>query len=448
MLDTYICGSAKRLSPEAPCPVIDSCEAPVCKLGGAANVAYQIAMSGFNVSLWGMVGDDQPGDTIRRLLRESNVGDHAFTVDGESTTVKTRYIAGNHQQLLRVDNDSTYIAKATDADAALRLLHSGDYSVLVISDYSKGAVTAEVATKLIALCNRLTITSIVDIKDSVKEKYAGASVIKGNKKEFNDLFAELGLDSLAPLERKLSAACTALGSRCMVMTCGEEGICAYSADDGFVRRDARSIPIHDVTGAGDVVTAFLAMLSDADLTFAQKVEYANAAANRKVLQVGTGAVLLDDILHNSKLSTPCRVKTITRGKRVVFTNGCFDVIHSGHTRLLNAAKQQGDVLVVGLNSDASVKRLKGNRRPVNNFDSRAEVLSSLSAVDFVIEFAEDTPLELIQELCPDVIVKGGDYSESQIVGAEFVKSLGGRVVIVPLVENQSSTNILSRLDHE
>lgn len=449
MLDTYIYGKAKRLSPEAPCPVIDCCESPIHKLGGAANVAFQIALSGFNTSLWGVIGNDNSGLIVKNLLQENSIKSHISTSDFSSTTVKTRYLAGNHQQLLRVDNDATYISSINDADSLVQILQDNNYSVVVISDYGKGAISQDVAIKVISECNRLNITTIVDIKDKVRAKYNGVSVIKGNKSEFLSLFAELGLDSTSPIEHNLFESCKALSAKCVVMTCGNEGISAYSLSDGYVQCDADSISIHDVTGAGDMVTAFLAMLfDDESMTFSQKIEYANIAAHKKVSQVGTGLVLLDEVIHNSKITTAKHIKSLCDGKKVVFTNGCFDVLHNGHVRLLNKAKKHGDILVVGLNSDDSIKRLKGNHRPVNNFDCRAEILSSLSSVDFIIGFDEDTPIDLIKDLNPDVIVKGGDYSETEIVGAELVKNNGGNIVIIPFVENQSSTNILKRLGYE
>lgn len=449
MLDSYIHGKAKRLSPEAPCPVIENCEQPIYKLGGAANVAYQTALSGFDTSIWGVIGADDSGTIIKELLFNNNITDCLITPKGVTTTVKTRYLAGNHQQVLRVDNDCSYVSSHFDSDSIARLIENGSFSIVIISDYGKGALSEELASSVVAECKRLGISSIVDIKDDVKNKYIGATVVKGNIKEFYTLFSELGLSIESELEDKLIETCKALDANCVIMTCGNEGIIAYSKVDGFVRCDADCIPVHDVTGAGDVVTAFLAMLdTEQKLSFAEKIELANVAAHKKVSQVGTGSVMLDEVLNGCKIASLIQVKNLCKGKKIVFTNGCFDVLHNGHVRLLKNAKRQGDILVVGLNSDKSVKRLKGISRPVNSFDNRAEVLSSISYVDYVIEFDEDTPINLIKELNPSVLVKGGDYSESEIVGADYVKSHGGKVFIEPLVENQSSTNILNQLGYE
>lgn len=449
ILDSYIYGKVKRLSPEAPCPVVDCCKAPIFKLGGAANVAFQISQSGLKVSLYGVIGEDPNGTEVKKLISENGIIDNVRLSPNTNTTIKTRYLALNHQQLLRVDNDSTCSSTIEDIEAAIRLIRSGDYSTLVISDYAKGVITSEFASKVISECKRNNIISIVDIKSNVKSKYYGASVVKGNRKEFHTLFHELGLDSDASEEYNLSKVCHALAANVVVMTCGEDGIVAYSLNDGYIKCDTNNVPVYDVTGAGDIVTAFLAILiPDSSYTFKQKIEYANIAANKKVSQVGTGCVLLDDVLNNNKITTTDIVRRLAKGKKIVFTNGCFDVLHAGHVQLLNKAKQHGDILVVGLNSDDSIKRIKGAKRPINKFDCRAEVLSSISSIDFIVKFEEDTPITLIEELNPAVLVKGGDYSEKEIVGYDYVTSHGGTVVIIPFEYNQSSTKILKSLGYE
>lgn len=449
MLDTYIYGKAKRLSPEAPCPVIDCCEEPIHKLGGAANVAYQIARSGINVTLWGVVGNDKYGVIVKKLIAENGISDEVISSSGASTTVKTRYLAGNYQQLLRVDEDSTYVSSDEEITSLLHLLQEGNFSTLVISDYAKGIITPMLASTVIKKCKSESISTIIDIKTNAVDKSKWATLVKGNRSEFDLLFKEIGIAPDLEIDTKLSEVCQRLNTNAVVMTCGKDGICAYSLQEGYVMCDADNVPIHDVTGAGDVVTAFLGiLLSDNSYSFKQKVEFSNIAAHKKVSQVGTGTVMLDEILNNNKIATPDIVKRLTKGKRIVFTNGCFDVLHAGHVSLLNNAKRQGDILVVGLNSDASVKRLKGEKRPVNTFECRAEVLASMSVVDFIVKFDEDTPIRLIQDLNPSVLVKGGDYVETDIVGYDYVKNNGGRVLVIPFVSNQSSTHILKSLGYE
>lgn len=449
MLDTYIYGTAKRLSPEAPCPVIECCEEPIYKLGGAANVAYQIAQSGLNVTLWGIVGNDKSGVIVKRLLSENGISDEVISSNSVSTTVKTRYLAGNYQQLLRVDEDSTYISSEEDISSLINLIQEGNFTTLVISDYAKGIITPILASNAITECKRKSIPSIIDIKSNAVDKSQGATLVKGNRSEFDLLFKEIGIAPNLEIEDKLSEVCQRLNTAAVVMTCGNDGICAYSWHDGYIKCAADNVPIHDVTGAGDVVTAFLGILiSNNKYSFQQKIEFANIAAHKKVSQVGTGTVILDEVLNNNKITTPDIIRRLAKGKRIVFTNGCFDVLHIGHVSLLANAKQQGDILVIGLNSDASVKRLKGEKRPVNTFECRADVLASLSVVDFIVKFDEDTPLRLIQDLNPSVLVKGGDYVETDIVGYDYVKNNGGRVLVIPFVPNQSSTHILKSLGYE
>jgi len=449
MLDTYIYGTAKRLSPEAPCPVVECCEEPIHRLGGAANVAYQIAQSGLNVTLWGIVGNDKYGIIVKKLLAENNIFDKVKLSNDTTTTVKTRYIAGNHQQLLRVDKDSNYTSSQDDITSLIQLLQEKNYTTLVISDYAKGLITPMLASNVISVCIRKSIPSLIDIKSNAVDKSQWTTIVKGNRSEFDLLFKEIGVDPNLAIEEKLSEVCHSLHTTAVVMTCGKDGICAYSLQDGYVKCDADNVPIHDVTGAGDVVTAFLGiLLSNDSYSFQQKIEIANVAAHKKVSQVGTGTVVLDDILHFNKITTPDIVKRKAKGKRIVFTNGCFDILHIGHVSLLASAKRQGDILVIGLNSDSSVKRLKGENRPVNTFENRAKVLASLSVVDYIIEFDEDTPLRLIKDLNPSVLVKGGDYVISDIIGNDYVTNNGGKVLVFPFVPNQSSSQILKYIGYE
>lgn len=449
MLDIYIYGRAMRLSPEAPCPVIDCCESPVYKLGGAANVAYQITQSDLKVTLWGAVGNDNNGVLVKELLADNGITDKVKLSDGTDTTIKTRYLAGNYQQVLRVDNDSKYTSCEEDIISLIQLIQEGNFTSVIISDYSKGIISPKLASDIITECRRNNIPSIIDIKCNALSKSKGASLVKGNRNEFDLLFKEMGLASNLKIETKLSEVCHNLNTNAVVMTCGNDGICAYSLYDGYVKCDADNVPIHDVTGAGDVVTAILGILfSDDSYTFQQKIEFANIAAHKKVSQIGTGTILLDEVINNNKITSPNTIKRLAKGKRIVFTNGCFDVLHAGHVSLLAKAKRQGDILVVGLNSDASVKRLKGEKRPVNSFESRAEVLSSISVVDYIVKFDEDTPLRLIEELNPSVLVKGGDYVKTDIVGYDYVTNNGGNVLVVPFVPHQSSSNILKAIGYE
>lgn len=233
------------------------------------------------------------------------------------------------------------------------------------------------------------------------------------------------------------------------MTAGEEGIYGYSTKEGYMSLSASKISIFDVTGAGDVVTAFIVMqLLENNTSFNEILSFANKAAEKKVSQPGKLPISIEDVKRNHKLVDLTYLKGMCKNKKVVFTNGCFDVIHAGHISLLNRAKNYGDILVVAVNSDASVKRLKGERRPVNILNDRILVLSSISCVDYILVFDDDTPLSLIKALKPDVLVKGGDYKISDIIGSDYIQACGGEVYSIPLYENLSSTNILMHLRHE
>ncbi len=449
MLDTYVYGEVNRLSPEAPCPILDCCRSAVYKLGGAANVASQVSQSGFEVSLWGSIGKDNNADLIKQLLHDFNIKHFLIESENTSTTVKTRFLDSRKRQLLRVDTDSSFIPSSEEVDLMVEKLKSEQYDLVIISDYSKGFVSSELASKLLAEANRLEISTIVDIKKGAKEKFFGATVLKGNRKEFVSLFRSLELDPSDSIKINLKRVGEILNIKEVIMTSGEEGIYGFSAEEGFVKSETKEISVSDVTGAGDIVTSFLAMLMlDTSITFHHRIAYSNKAAQKKITQYGTGTVFLEDVISRNKVTTTSFIKSALRDKRIVFTNGCFDIFHSGHASLLNSAKELGDLLIVGLNSDDSIRRLKGEKRPINSFENRADVLSSLSAVDYIVEFDEDTPLRLIHELNPSTLVKGGDYSEENVIGAEYVKGNGGKVIILPLIPNISSSNILKTIGYE
>lgn len=452
MLDVYVSGVVNRLSPEAPCPVLSSCGSPVSRLGGAANVASQLAASGLDVTIWSCVGLDDEGLAIRRLLGEAGVNAIFPELPDVATTVKTRLLAAGNYQLLRIDRDSTYSPAREDyAEGAAALPAVGGFDAVILSDYSKGVLTDELCRHIVRECREAGVTTVVDIKSAPFDKFAGATVIKGNQREFDRLFADLGIDTDGDSAGALREAALRLDCEYIVKTRGKDGMEGWSKADDYFNCPTDDVAIYDVTGAGDTVTAFLAMLvADGRFPFPQILGYATAAAQRKVSRPGTATVTYREIVtpRMGKLVDVAAVIAAARGRRLVFTNGCFDVIHAGHVALLDHARRRGDLLVVGLNSDDSVRGLKGASRPVNRFADRAAVLEAMASVDFVIEFDSPTPEALIRELRPDVLVKGGDYSPAEIVGADFVTGNGGEVVIFPLHEGLSSTDIINRQSHE
>lgn len=451
MLDEYIYGSANRLSPESPCAVLCDCISSKISLGGAANVAFQLSQSDYNVSIWSCIGTDRAGADVLKLLADNDIQSLLLQKDGIETTCKTRYITKTNHQLLRVDKDSQYIPIPDDYAPLLLMIERGDFAAVVLSDYDKGILSEELCISVIRACKSSKTKSIVDIKYNSIQKFHGASVIKGNKKEFDNLLQNLGTSQESYSESNLlEQICRQLECQYAIMTKGRNGIVGYSIYEGFFHFNSNEVPIYDVTGAGDVVTVFVTMLLlQSQYSFKEILKLSNMAAMKKVTQAGTGLVRLSDVLrYSSKQALVSDICAIRAAKTVVFTNGCFDILHAGHVVLLEKAKSYGDILVVGLNSDASVRRIKGEKRPINTYKDRAFVLAALKCVDYVIQFEEATPYNLITQLKPNVLVKGGDYSLETIVGAEFVKSYGGSVKIVPLYGNLSTTNILNSMCNE
>lgn len=436
MLDVYIKGEARRLSPEAPCPVLDECGEPRESLGGAANVAVQLAASGFDVTLWGCIGTDNAAASFKSLIGHAGIKPRIIEHADCATTVKTRYIAGDNRQLLRVDRDCRYIPTSDNIAALTDILGSNRFVAVVMSDYGKGVLSPQLCRAVINACRNSNTPVIVDIKHAPFDKFAGATILKGNRLEITEIAATLpSCATAADDAARLKLISDSLGCDRVIMTDGSQGIIGYDRSEGHVNSPTADVPVFDVTGAGDVVTAFIAMLTvDSAMSLNDTLRYANIAAQRKVSQAGTAAIALSDIVsgnHNKK--------------KVVFTNGCFDVIHAGHISLLQQARALGDMLVVGINTDRSVRELKGPGRPVNTLDDRIAVLTALKCVDRVIPFDESTPARLIKSIRPDVLVKGADYNVSEIVGSDFVISYGGSVITIPLVEGQSTTRILERM---
>lgn len=461
MLDTYVQGDVDRVSPEAPIPVLRIAR-ETTMLGGAGNVVRNLVGLGARVGFLSVVGDDADGAAVAALLTAlPGVEPGLLTEPGRPTTRKTRFMAGG-QQLLRADAEcdgpmAEATAEALLAEARARLATHG---ALVLSDYGKGLLTESVTRALIALARAADCPVVVDPKGADHRRYAGAAVVTPNRKELSEATGGQPTRDDATVE----AACRALIARC-----GLESVLATRSQDGMtlVRADAPAehLPteareVFDVSGAGDTVVATLAAALAAGASLAAGARLANAAAGIVVGKVGTAAVRADDLvaaLHHQDLARAedkvvrleALVETVERwrrrGLRVGFTNGCFDLLHPGHVSLITQARAACDRLVVGLNADASVRRLKGPTRPVQGEMARATVLASLADVDRVVLFGEDTPLMLIEALRPDVLVKGADYTVETVVGADLVRGYGGRVLLADLVAGQSTTATLARV---
>ena len=445
ILDKTYFGRVERISPEAPCLVFNQSDDRVESLGGAAYVASQLATLAIPVSLCGTIACDAAGRSVQNMLEEKGIGTELMFTSAEQTTTKNRYVTHEKlQQVFRVDSEHSHRLAQDEQNFIMAYIRETanilDHVVLI--DYEKGVLSDSFCQEIIALCNRLTIPTFVDIKSSSCAKYKGANTIKGNQKEIQQMLVRLGCEDTDYPALKKELECANL-----IMTCGADGISYISEENTFHHEGVIRRHSFDVTGAGDIVSAFYIASIRFGKSIHESISIANRAAGIKVSTFGCPVLTWDEIWEKkSKLLTidGCR-KCIHPGKTIVFTNGCFDVLHAGHVDLLQKAASYGDILVVGLNSDNSIRRIKGESRPINNLDSRVAVLSALECVDYIIVFDEDTPLNIIREICPDVLVKGADYSMNQIVGAEYVEAHGGKVIRVPFTYPVSSSMILNKL---
>lgn len=453
MLDRYILGDVTRISPEAPVPVLTVKERKNI-LGGAANVAANLAGLGCDVSLWGVAGEDNNADVIACLLRERHIQNHVFKTSLRPTSTKTRITAGNHQ-IVRYDEEITDmlpsdVEKNLFCDLSEEIASS---HAVILSDYAKGVLQGELCSQIIDACALKGVPVFVDPKGHDWNRYRGATCITPNE-------AELALISDNPRKSGKSIAtnarnvCDRFSLRQLLVTLGANGMVLFleNGEECWIPA-SRVREVFDVSGAGDTVVAVLAASIAAGATWKDAAKLANQAAGIVVTRSGTSPITIEDMVSlnrceekGKRLSLKEASLTVEswrkNGESVVFTNGCFDLLHPGHVRLLQEAAKEGDRLVVGLNSDASVKRLKGDERPILTQDDRAAILSAIDCVDAVVIFEEDTPLNLIQALHPSVLVKGGDYAPENVIGREIVEDDGGRVVLVPLLEGKSTTSLL------
>ena len=460
MLDTYFTGDVKRISPEAPVPVFRK-DKERSVLGGAANVIANLYAAEQAVSVMSFTGNDDAGDEIAEWFERMHVNTELlFRLKDRKTTVKTRFLAGNNQQVMRMDiEDSSPIDENLCAEMLSKLrekISAEKFDLILLSDYLKGLLTYDFTQGVIKLANESNIPVIVDVKDPKIEKYYGAFLLKPN---LNELRSLTGMD--AHTDEEIISAAEFLrekgGHRYVLATCGPRGmVLAGENESYFIKSVAQEV--FDVTGAGDTTIAYLAACMANGFNMHECVDIANTAAGIQVSKVGTSSVYWREIRSAMSRKAIHVDQKLLKGKalsdfrktheeqRVVFTNGCFDILHAGHVKYLREAAKLGEVLVVGLNSDSSVKRLKGESRPVNSQEDRAEILCALGFVDYVVIFEEDTPLNLIKTIQPDVLVKGGDYTPDKVVGADFVASRGGELFLIPFVEGKSTTNIIKKIE--
>ncbi|MFI7867055.1 MULTISPECIES: bifunctional D-glycero-beta-D-manno-heptose-7-phosphate kinase/D-glycero-beta-D-manno-heptose 1-phosphate adenylyltransferase HldE [Pseudomonas] len=451
MLDRYWHGGTSRISPEAPVPVVrvDQIED---RPGGAANVALNIAALGSRALLVGVTGVDEAADSLSDSLRGVGVETHFQRLDKQPTIVKLR-VMSRHQQLLRMDFEEPFDTDSAALAREVEQLLAG-VKVLVLSDYGKGALQNHQA--LIQLARARGIAVLADPKGKDFSIYRGASLITPNLHEFETIVG--GCVDEAELVSKGARLMRELELGALLVTRGEHGMTLLRPEHAPLHLPARAREVFDVTGAGDTVISTLAASIAAGEELPNAVALANLAAGIVVGKLGTAAISAPELRRavqreegseRGVLSLDQLLIAIedarAHGERIVFTNGCFDILHAGHVTYLEQARAQGDRLIVAINDDASVSRLKGPGRPINAVDRRMAVLAGLGAVDWVVSFSEDTPERLLKQVQPDVLVKGGDYGVDQVVGADIVQAYGGEVRVLGLVENSSTTAIVEKI---
>lgn len=459
MLDRYVYGEVERISPEAPIPVFLETR-QVAMPGGAGNVVRNLAALGVKTSFVSVIGADDAGAELEKLLGGlAGVEAQLEVAPNHATTIKTRYVAG-HQQLLRADREGRNgIAVAVQHKLAERVATlAAGADVIVLSDYGKGVLSREASAGLLRLASQHATKIVVDPKGSDFSRYRGAFLVTPNRRELQAA-AAMPTDSdeqVVAAARRLMTGC---GIANMLVTRSADGMTLVT-EHGVDHLPAEAREVFDVSGAGDTVVAVMASAIAAGLTLLEAAKLANVAAGIVVGKVGTAVAYrseVADALHTGEVLRGERKLTTLdaaldhvarwrrQGLRVGFTNGCFDLLHPGHLHLLNQARAVCDRLVVALNSDASVKRLKGAERPIQSEAARAAVLGSLAVVDLVVLFSEETPIRQIEALRPDVLIKGADYAVKDVVGASFVQSYGGKVVLAELAAGHSTTATIARL---
>lgn len=457
ILDYYWMGDSERISPEAPIPVVKF-HHESWHLGGAANVASNCHALGADVKLLGAIGQDEYGEHLMNLLEEQQIRSALTRIDGMPTTTKLRILAQN-QQLLRVDFEEVHPLSETELERLLKEFEEAVTRVdaVILSDYQKGVLLNP--QPFIEVARKMKKPVMIDPKGTDFSIYRGATVLTPNYKEFTKVFGECATQE--EVYRKAQEALEAYDISAILLTQGKKGVSMIQRDSIPFQLNARTQEVVDITGAGDTLLAAFTCAIASGESVLRSCMLANLAAGISVSKLGTATVGIQElyyehrgfsgisqvILNEDELME--RVAFARReGKRIVMTNGCFDLIHPGHIHFLQEAKAMGDFLVVAVNDDNSVRRLKGKGRPVNDIAQRSQSLANLRCVDWVTVFKEDTPERLIKKIRPDVLVKGGDYSVEDIVGGEFVKAYGGVVKSLKYIEGMSSTNLIEMVERK
>lgn len=455
MIDEYIWGNCERISPEAPVQVV-SVNNESMLLGGAGNVLSNLCALDAQVSIYSVIGDNENASSLQTLIENLSLEkSYLVTEAGRTTTKKSRVIASG-QQILRFDDETTDpILLASQVTLFEHLQKNiAQYDAILLSDYGKGVLTENLCHDIISHANILNIPVLIDPKGTNYSKYKNATLLTPNKKEAS-LASHIPIQDKTSLAQALHYFKDTLHLQYAIITLSEDGI-------GLLENEVKTIPtvareVFDVTGAGDTVLASLGVALASGLDIVSACEFANKAAAVVVAKVGSATATLNEIEEyehslnigqaSSKIKDFTQIQRIAKRlkeqkRKIVFTNGCFDILHRGHTAYLEKAKALGDILILGLNSDESITRLKGESRPINTLEDRAFLLAALESVDYVVPFAEDTPLELIQHILPHTLVKGADYANKEVVGSDIADS----VVLIDFIEGKSTSGIIAKIE--
>jgi len=455
MIDAYIWGACERISPEAPVPVV-SVNKENAVLGGAGNVLSNLCALEASVSIYSVIGDDKNATTLQNLIETLTLSQHILITEPQRITTKKSRLMASGQQVLRFDDESI---DAISVDSQAKLFdilkqHMPSYDAILLSDYGKGVLTAKLCKDIISHANALGIPVLIDPKGTDYSKYQGATLLTPNKKEAS-LASDIEIKDTQSLSTALHYFKKTFALDYAIITLSEDGI-------GLLDTEVKNIPtvareVFDVTGAGDTVLAALGVAIASDIDIVTACEFANKAAAVVVAKVGSATATLNEIEEyehalnkgqaSSKIKNFIQIQRIAKRlqeqkRKIIFTNGCFDILHRGHASYLEKAKALGDILILGLNSDESIRRLKGDNRPINTLEDRAFLLAALESVDYVVPFTEDTPYTLIKHITPHTLVKGADYKDKEVVGSDLAQE----VILIDFVAGKSTSNIIKKIN--
>lgn len=459
MLDEYLWGKTERISPEAPVQVVDIASEDL-RLGGAGNVLNNLVCLGCQVHMASVLGNDNDGQKVRSMLQEREIiVDGVFLAEDRTTSRKTRILASN-QQMMRIDRESRDVISSDLEEQLAQYVEkvAESLQIILVSDYLKGVLTESLLQRIIQIGRDKGIPVVVDPKGTDYSKYRGATLLTPNRKEAQAA-TQIEITDEASLLKAGKALHDQLDLDALVLTRSEEGMTVFQDNGKEVHLPTEAKEVFDVSGAGDTVLSVLGAGLALGLSYVDAASVANLAAGVAVGKVGTSTVSPEEILEVAEREhqdTDLKIKSRQalsvilneeklRGRTIVFTNGCFDLLHAGHVKYLQKARKLGDLLILGLNSDDSIRRLKGPKRPLIGQEERAHIMAALNCIDYVVVFDEDTPFELISALKPHILVKGGDYTPEAVVGKDVVESYGGRVELIQFVDGKSTTNIIEKI---